>query len=213
MNDDDIRSAFIRQRRNLMGISIAVLFVTYSGLQFTKLNILGNEFVISNPRIINYFLWIAFVYWLVRYFQYMFALSGLRIYMTYEQTLLQLTLPSAREKLNKQISVKMEPLAYEVQLKGEQWAIVPPLFNPFFKRELRFFYDIALKVDNPQAKRMGTEEMFIALDQEFPKEFGAWWRAINHVTWRTPFVTEYVVPPLVAFSVLVAGIIHYFLSR
>jgi hypothetical protein len=55
--------------------------------------------------------------------------------------------------------------------------------------------------------------MSVSLDQEFAKDFREWWRAINHVTWRTPFVTEYIVPPLVAFSVLVAGGIHYFLSR
>lgn len=209
MNDDDTHGMFIRQRRNLMGISIIVLFVTYSGLQFNKLNILGNEFTISNPRIINYSLWIAFAYWLMRYFQYMHELGGTRIYMTYEQKLLQLTLPDGRNNVNEKISAKMGGLAYDIHFTAEQWASMPPLFNPVFKRELRFFYNTIIRMGNQESRQTPTEEMTVSLNQGARQEFAAWWRAMNYTAWRTPLVSEYILPPALAFVVVFAAFVHY----
>lgn len=68
--DDQPNSAFVRQRRNLMVVSLVLLFSQISGLKITKLNVFGTEFLIGEPRAVTALLWIATVYWAIRYYQY-----------------------------------------------------------------------------------------------------------------------------------------------
>ena len=63
-------SGFIRQRRNLMVVSLVLLFSEISALSITKLSIFGNEIAIDHPRSLNLALWIAALYWLWRFYQY-----------------------------------------------------------------------------------------------------------------------------------------------
>ncbi len=67
---DYIRQGFIRQRRNIIIISLVVLLAEISDIQINKINIFGNEVLINNPNILHLFLWIALFYWLIRYYQY-----------------------------------------------------------------------------------------------------------------------------------------------
>lgn len=61
---------FIRQRRNLMVVSLVLLFSEVSGLTIEKLSVFGNELLIDKPMAINAALWVAGVYWLWRFYQY-----------------------------------------------------------------------------------------------------------------------------------------------
>jgi len=67
---EEIKQGFIRQRRNLILISLILLFVEVAEVSFNKINLLGNELTISNPDVVTYSLWVAFIYWLIRYYQY-----------------------------------------------------------------------------------------------------------------------------------------------
>lgn len=71
------RDAYIRQRRNLFIISLVLLFVETSNLTLPKLNVFGNELLIKDPIAVNYALWWAWFYWLVRYLQYLGHVRGL----------------------------------------------------------------------------------------------------------------------------------------
>ena len=64
------QSGFIRQRRNLMLSSLVLLFAEVVELKVTKLSLFGNELLIGEPKAVNAALWIATVYWLIRFYQY-----------------------------------------------------------------------------------------------------------------------------------------------
>lgn len=59
---------FIRQRRNLILISLFLLFYKIGQLELTKINILGNEVFIHEPKVIFLSIVIFFFYFQWRYF-------------------------------------------------------------------------------------------------------------------------------------------------
>lgn len=61
---------FVRQRRNLLIVSLVLLFSEISSLSIEKLNVLGNELSIGEPRAVSGALWILGVYWLWRFYTY-----------------------------------------------------------------------------------------------------------------------------------------------
>ena len=50
---------FVRQRRNLIGFSLALLFYETSGLLVRKLSFFGNEVDVANPTLAGTALWIG----------------------------------------------------------------------------------------------------------------------------------------------------------
>jgi len=76
LESSEIREGFIRQRRNLILISILLVFAQFSGgLLLEKLNVFGNTATLTNPIKLETLLWIGFCYLLIRYYQY-FHYSG-----------------------------------------------------------------------------------------------------------------------------------------
>ena len=72
-----IRDGFIRQRRNLLIISLVLLFAETAELKLQKLNVFGTELAIGNPVIVNFALWTVFVYWFWRYYVYFHDLDDI----------------------------------------------------------------------------------------------------------------------------------------
>ncbi|MEZ9553537.1 hypothetical protein [Vibrio sp. 10N.222.47.A9] len=66
----DISDGLLRQRRNLMLVSIAMPLFFVSGAEVEKLNILGTVIVLSNPKVVEYLLVVLFLYFFLRYWQY-----------------------------------------------------------------------------------------------------------------------------------------------
>lgn len=60
---------FVRQRRNLIVISIVLFFVQGTGLTLTEINILGNKADLTDPFLLESVLWVAWAYLLLRYWQ------------------------------------------------------------------------------------------------------------------------------------------------
>ncbi|SRR5258708_1412931 len=67
---EHIREAFIRQRRNLMIVSLVLLFTEVAGVTITEVNVFGTKLTVSNPAAVNYALWGGYFYWLWRYYVY-----------------------------------------------------------------------------------------------------------------------------------------------
>ncbi len=67
---DEQSSGFVRQRRNLMIISLVLLFSEVAQLKVTKLSAFGNELLVGEPNAVATAMWLAGIYWLVRYYQY-----------------------------------------------------------------------------------------------------------------------------------------------
>lgn len=66
----DIHEGFIRQRRNLIVMSLIVLCIELLGAQFNTLNLLGNKITINNQNIVHTAMWVILIYYLWRYYQY-----------------------------------------------------------------------------------------------------------------------------------------------
>lgn len=60
----------IRQRRNLMIVSMTIIFLRFGGVTVEKVGAMGIELKISNPAALYVGLWVLFLYFLLRYYQY-----------------------------------------------------------------------------------------------------------------------------------------------
>ncbi|MDP2228409.1 MAG: hypothetical protein Q8J78_13125 [Moraxellaceae bacterium] len=78
MSIDPMSDGLLRQRRNLISISCVLIFVKFSGVKIDNLSFLSINFgALENPAAIYIAIWIAFFYFLFRYYQY-FIQDGLR---------------------------------------------------------------------------------------------------------------------------------------
>ena len=65
----------LRQRRNLIITSVLLWFLKYGGVRFHKFSLAGFDVELANPEVLTMAIWIAFAYFLYRYYQY-FAAEG-----------------------------------------------------------------------------------------------------------------------------------------
>lgn len=72
----NFQEVFIRQRRSLIVVSFVLLFQQTAGLTIDKINVFGNEGTLKDPSSLGWFLWVAWFYFLVRYFQYLVAIPN-----------------------------------------------------------------------------------------------------------------------------------------
>lgn len=68
--DSEMSMEILRQRRNLMGISIFLPVYLLSGITLDKISFFGNEVSVQNPQIITISLFVLFFYFNLRYYQY-----------------------------------------------------------------------------------------------------------------------------------------------
>lgn len=67
----DSEEAFFKQRRNLIALSLIAAFINVAAVKLDRLNILGNELQISNPKALPIALAVGLTYFVIRYLQYM----------------------------------------------------------------------------------------------------------------------------------------------
>jgi len=66
----------LRQRRNLMVVSIALFFIFVGGISIDhEITILGAKLRIANPLVLYVTLWIMYIYFFLRYIQYYFDID------------------------------------------------------------------------------------------------------------------------------------------
>ena len=79
----EMSPGLIRQRRNLIGASIALLILEFGDVTVERLNILGNELKINNVGSIQTIAFFICFYFLVRFYQYTQANHGTGIQYEY----------------------------------------------------------------------------------------------------------------------------------
>jgi hypothetical protein len=67
--DDTDDVGFLRLRRNIIFLSLTILFFELVGLKVTELSLLGNKVSIENPLVIELSLVVFYSYCLIRYHQ------------------------------------------------------------------------------------------------------------------------------------------------
>jgi len=77
-----VPTGLLRQRRNLIITSILLIFLKFSGAEISKLSLLGLNFDgFQNPTAIYFFVWLLWLYFLVRYYQY-YIREGVQLFVT-----------------------------------------------------------------------------------------------------------------------------------
>lgn len=69
----------LRQRRNLFATSIVIIFLRFGGVQIEKVALLGTELSFDNIEALYAGIWVAFLYFLIRYYQYFRQEPNLKI--------------------------------------------------------------------------------------------------------------------------------------
>ncbi|MCK4837309.1 MAG: hypothetical protein KAS94_00825 [Desulfobulbaceae bacterium] len=59
-----------RQRRNLLVVSITIIFLRFGGVTISKVALLGTEFSFQNIQALYAAIWLAYFYFLLRFYQY-----------------------------------------------------------------------------------------------------------------------------------------------
>ena len=59
-----------RQRRNLIVMSLLLIFMKCGGMTINKKSVFGAEIVLSNVSVVYIFIWLIWGYFLIRYYQY-----------------------------------------------------------------------------------------------------------------------------------------------
>jgi hypothetical protein len=112
-NRDDIPAGLLRQRRNLIIVSLVLAFVYYSGVKIetAELVFFGAKLTLSKPNVLNDFilLWALWSYFLIRYTQYIRFYGVMKdIYSEYQTFLRPLYVKSFNSKLSKEIPTAFE---------------------------------------------------------------------------------------------------------
>lgn len=128
--DQHLREGFGRQRRSLLVVSLALLAFQQVGATLHELNILGNRIDLSTPLPVTLPLWVAWAYFLIRYYQYFRDLgdTGLRDVMW-----------KHHERLAKSLATKKLAASMRPDLEG------------FERPEWKVTVDHLLVVGNPHA--------------------------------------------------------------
>lgn len=74
--DDDVRAGFVRQRRNLILISLVLLFAQIHQITFTTISVFGTTLDLVRPLDPRPYLWVAFGYLLYRYHVYFYDIGN-----------------------------------------------------------------------------------------------------------------------------------------
>lgn len=76
-SEDTSRAYFLRQRRNLILISLFVIFYKAGDLRLDKVELFGNETTIGNPQIVTFAVGCFFLYFLWRHYVYSGEMGGI----------------------------------------------------------------------------------------------------------------------------------------
>ncbi len=177
---------FVRQRRNIILISIVLILFDFADIQIGKVSILGTNLIIGNPDIIHYFMWIMWTYFLIRYYQYFVQEENKQIKDTFNDKFKEFTSSKTcnyfKEKHNiednRYKECKLEKIGFL------SWNYVYCIYNPV----------------------VGNEEKIREICPIHIVVFSFVY-SIFCVTVNTSKVTEYIFPFLLAFSVPIVKII------
>lgn len=185
-------SGFVRQRRNLMIISLVLLFSETAELKIEKLSAFGNELVIGKPYAINAALWVAGFYWLMRFYQYSRPKVASMLHGTIYPRAQEKALPVALKLLLAKYPEFKEPYP---DLPGAKPEISARTYT--FKGHMRQYLDLEIELQkaassgtNGIASGLGTHNVRIEGWPLRKLRLRAWIYLVIH----TRHFTEYILP-------------------
>lgn len=94
---------FIRQRRNLMLLSMFLLIYDFANIQIAKVSLLGTELIAGRPQVLEWVIWGIWAYLSVRYAQYFAAEEQKRVLSEFMRERRELIERKARERFSESV--------------------------------------------------------------------------------------------------------------
>jgi len=192
---DQQNEGFVRQRRNLMIVSLVLLFSEATDLKVEKLSAFGTELLVGQPQAVTTALWIAALYWLIRFYQYSHDEYTGAISLAVKDRVVQISAPVALRKL-----LHEEP---KLIVPGTVKAIPITAPSIFESSKLSNVLEVQLQIGTPSANEgIGSRTIRIDGADLYWLRLRGWIYVILH----TALFTELVLPYMVfALPVLYAG--------
>lgn len=112
----------LRQRRNLMITSILLWIMKYGGVTFTKFSFVGFDITLKNPNVLILSLWIAFAYFLFRYYQYFSDEGVKKLQSVFSGTIENKCEPIIRNLVKEKFPTNNDAIRYSYAfLKRDSW--------------------------------------------------------------------------------------------
>jgi hypothetical protein len=195
----EITERFNRSRRNLILISLLILFSQFAGgLTLKELNVFGNRTVLANPIELETILWIGLIYLAWRYYQYFHYSEekGIVVGKFFERRkdYLKAILEGLPELLDSIKATYQEEIKSKDQIKSIHIGDIDVLKQFAFHTEVKF-EDVKIKhEDGSIGHQIGQIPRVIkGRDLIIPNI-----RSVLYVVFRTPLFTEYYFPFVVA---------------
>ena len=192
---DQQNEGFVRQRRNLMIVSLVLLFSEATELKVEKISAFGTELLVGQPQAVTMALWVAAVYWLVRFYQYSRAVF-----------------PNAMENIiQNQVNNKTCQKVAIKRLIREEPSLLEPINNIDAIPTIDYssfgilasnpnYLKVKLELkktasDERSSATQGIGERIVLIDGSdlFWLRFRAWVHLISHTTLFTELVLPYIV--------------------
>jgi hypothetical protein len=185
---DSLGPDLLRQRRNLLLVSLALILFDIGGVRVEEVSILGSKLLFARAGVIRWSAWLLWFYFLLRFYQFNSVVPDRGI----------ATATRARMLLLAQRHAGVEP-RIDAQGRAHNYSVISGGF-------LR--WGLASDVYNIDTSSM------LKSSELFGFWRGIWWLvcASIYVTTKTPLVTNFVLPyivgaaaPIVATGYLIVG--------
>lgn len=116
-----VTDGFIRQRRNLMIISLFLLIYDFAEIQIAKVSLLGTELVVGRPEILEWTAWAIWGYLLLRYTQYLIADEASPVFSGFNEARRKILQGTAQRHFSEQYTsgTRVQP-----HFGGRRWSLL-----------------------------------------------------------------------------------------
>ncbi len=205
-------SGFVRQRRNLILISLVLLFVQVHTVTFNKFSIFGTELAMEKPLNPEMYVWIAFFYLLWRFYVY-FHDEGEKGFETKHRTrLVKLVERIAVRKLETDPDTSKVLNSNLNQIGATDWKFIESSYGAGTPKAK---WQMTLNLTLIGYKIKGDDIFIpfpapIGVQVDGMKYVGAVIRAWLYVLFRAHDFSEYMAPFIIAAIPLLYGIYRLF---
>lgn len=191
----EMSDGLLRQRRNLLIISLTIIFFLYSEVEISKISVLGIEIITPKQNALMNILWVLWAYFFLRFLQYL-QVENSRGYIEQCKVKFQF--------LASDIAHKMLETAKKYESNRSCGIVLNDL-------KLRFF----MKLEVPQNEynpESGEVENLENLETKHGSMLIVFAKAIWATTINTPKFTDNVLPILLALAAVTYGIVKHHIS-
>lgn len=179
-----MKEGLLRQRRNLIVTCTLLWIITFGGVEFTKISFAGFDVTFENPNALTLSIWIAFWYFLYRYYLYFLDEGIFEFQRIFNAALEQKCRPIIRHLVEKKYpgNIMTEHYSYAL-LKRNRWIVYGASPNP-----------------EGAGSSFETEDFEIAINPW--KLWSGILTAIMNSVFRNTVVTDYLLPFVLADFIL-----------